>query len=267
MKEAISLFQNIVMWACIIALAIGGICWVMHSFFGQMISTWKHTKSIAYLALIVICTYYGGSKSITNKTSTDENIDLYDIDMSVSNIVEVVGAETNTIFVNRTLTIKVSEDSVVPQPIWFRENYYQTWTNVTQVATFETAQPVLDAEQSGNGTNVYVWVSTDWTNKYEHANWYIGTDLPAVHVDVDDTDFIVLDEFCMTSHKVRIKFHLKADFEYPEGTMIEIQRQVGNKRFETIDEIPAEQNGVYEWLGFEVGQRTSWRLHIAITTD
>ena len=85
--------------------------------------------------------------------------------------------------------------------------------------------------------------------------------------DVDDTDYIVLDEFCMTSRKVRIKFHLKADFEYPEGTEIEIQRQVGNKRFETIDVIPAVQNGVYEWMGFEVGQRTSWRLHIAITTD
>lgn len=267
MNELISSFQSIVTVACIAALAIIGII-VLGRATGKYIAQyWREMRGFVGILMLIGVVFYGGSKNITNKTSTDENIDLYSIDLSVSNIVEVVEGETNTTFHSRTLTIAVSDESTIPQPIWFRENQYQPWTNVTQVATFTTEHPVLDAEKSGNGTNVYVWTSFDWTNSYSHSSWYIGTDLPAVHVDVDDTDIIVLDEFNITSHKVRIKFHLKADFTYPEGTVIEIQRKVGNKRYETIDEIEATPNGVYEWFGFEVGNRTSWRLHIAVTTD
>ena len=100
MNEVVSLFQHIVMWGCLIGLAIAGICWAMRLSVIQMVSAWKHTKSLAFLALVVVFTFYGGTKNITNKTSTDENIDLYEFDMSVSNIVEIVGSETNRVFVN-----------------------------------------------------------------------------------------------------------------------------------------------------------------------
>lgn len=267
MNELISSFQYVVAAACFAVLAVIGIIALGRITGKSLAQYWSGMRGFVGILMLIGVVYYGGSKNITNKTSTDENIDLYSIDLSVSNIVEVVEGETNTTFHSRTFTIAVSEESAVPQPIWFRENQYQTWTNVTQVATFETEQPVLDAEKSGNGTNVYVWTSFDWTNSFNHAQWYIGTELPAVHVDVDDTDIIVLDEFNITSRKVRIKFHLNPEFTYPEGTVIEIQRKVGNKRYETIDEIEATPNGVYEWFGFEVGNNTSWRLHIAVTTD
>lgn len=263
MKEIIATFQNYVTIGCCAVLLFIAFCCT-----GNGLKTlFRNMTGWGAVCLVGFLVYIGGTKSITNNVATDENIDLIEMDMSVSNTVDVVDGVMQTNFYSRTLTIKVTSESQVPQPISFRDNYYQTWTNVTSVATFETQQPVLDAEQSGNGTNVYVWVSHDWTNNYSHSSWYIGTDLPAVHVDVDDTGYIIVDEFCITSKRVRIKFHLNPDFEYPEGSVIEIQRQVEDKRFEVVDEMEAVRNGVFVWRGFEVGRRTTWRLHMAVTAD
>ena len=264
MKEIIATFQNIVTVACIAVLLAILFCCVSSRLRTIFKNGWC---SFVCLGFTIFMIYVGGSKNITSKTSTDEGIDLIEMDMSVSNVVEEVEGVVQTNFHSRILTIKVTDESPIPFPMSFRENYYQPWTNVTSVATFDTPQPVLNSEQSGNGTNVYVWISRDWTNNFSHANWYIGTDLPAVHVDVDDTGYIVVDEFCITSKRVRIKFHLNPEFSYPEGTMIEVQRQIDNKRFEVVEEIEAVREGVFVWRGFEVGKRTKWRLHMAISTD
>lgn len=222
-------------------------------------------KSIPFTILLIGAIVCGGTKNITSRTSTDENIDLLSAEIAISNRVETVEGVVQTNFYSATLVLKVSSDSVEPKPIWFRESRFNTWTNITEIATFDSPSPVLDQDSSGNGTNVFKWVSYDWTNNWNHAQWYIGTDLPAVEVDIEDDNYIIIDEFCMTSKRVRIKFHLNQAFNYPEGTTIAIQRKIEDRRFETVDEFIAIREGVYEWHGFEVGKRTEWRLHMAVT--
>ena len=268
MRDFYIAYQNFMLVGCISLLSIiclGSLAYHLGSTFRNM---WRRTRSIAFILFVMGMILYGGSKNYISpsNTSTDENIDLYDISLTISNEVVEVSGVVQTNFVNAIITFKVSSDSVVPFPFWFRESSYQEWTNVTALATFTTAQPVLDSASSGSGTNVYTWTSFDWTNNYDHANWYIGTDLPAVDVDVEG-DYIMLDEFCMTSKKVWIKFHIQEGLVIPEGTVIEIQRQTEQGAFEVVDEMPAVMEGSYTWHGFAVGKRTNWRLHMAITKD
>lgn len=278
MQEYIRIFQNTVMFAAaglllaIVAATVSGFVFSgakmaldkLFSVFGK-----SSFRTLFALCMVVGAIMYGGSKSanITDRTEADEGIELFDVSLFESNLVEVVEGETNYIFQSRTMTIKVSEDSAVPTPVWFRENWFQAWTNVNTLATFATETPVLDSEQSGDGTNVYVWVSYDWTNSYSHSSWYIGTNLPPIHVEIGENDYVVMDEVLMTSSKIRIKFHLRSDLELPEGSVIEVQRKVDNMRYETIEEIPAVKSGVYERNGFEVGRTTTWRLYLSITKD
>lgn len=267
MSNFIAAYQNFLMIACMSILLAMGLAYLTYKIAKGAKDVWKRTKSLGILALMAAGIIYGGSKSSISpaNTSTDDEIDLLDIELVISNEVVEVAGNVETNFANATIVISVSEESPVPQPMWFRESVYQTWTNIMELATWTTAQPVLDPDLSGNGTNVYKWTSLDWTNNYSHASWYIGTDLPPVEIDVTDKDYIVLDEFNMTSKKVWIKFHLADEFSYPEGTKIEIQRKTENGAWRVVDELEAVRSGSYSWQGFAVGKRTVWRLHIAIT--
>ena len=273
MPSIIETIQTGIMYACIAFLGVMLASIALYKGNNIFLSFWRKTRSFPLVLLFVAGIIYGGSKSSVNKnkTSTDESIDLIDIGLNVSNVVSEVEGVVTTNFYSATLTITVTDESDPPYPLWIRDNNYQSWTNVNTLATWETANPVLDQSQSTTGTNVYVWVSYDWDEsegkQWNYTQWYIGTDLPAVQVDVTDTDYIVLDEFNMTSKKVRIKFHLKSDFTYPEGSVIEVQRKTNNGRWEVVDELEAVQNGVYTWNGFCVDKRTVWRLHMAVTVE
>ena len=270
MEQIFSAFQNYTMIVCVCALA--AIC--AGVFAAQMVkaygTAWKRTCSVGMMVFFIGATIYGGGKAameLKDKTSTDDGIDLYSFKVSESNVVEVVSEEVSTTnYVGTFLTLAVADTSSAPKPIWFRDSTYNQWTNLTAIAEFNTTEPVLDADKSGNGTNVYVWVSSNWTNNFTHTYWYIGTNLPAVDVDVTDDDYIIIDEFCMTSKKVHIKFHLNSALEYPEGTEIYVERLTGDRGdYEVVDTFPAEANGTYVWNGFAVGKRTRWRLHISVT--
>ena len=270
MKEILSLIQDWIMYVSVGLLLCILVVALLKKIEPHLLEIGRTCrKNIPFSILLIISILYGGTKdnNITSKTSTDENIDLLYAGIEISNRVETVEGVVETNFYSATLVLKVSSGSADPKPIWFRESRLNTWTNVTDIATFESPAPVFDPGSSGNGTNVFKWVSYDWTNDWNHAQWYIGTDLPAVEVDIEDDKYIIIDEFCMTSKRVRIKFHLNPAFEYPEGTTIAIQRKVEDSTFETVDEFIAIREGIYEWHGFEVGKRTEWRLHIAITKD
>lgn len=268
MKEILSLIQDCIMYAGV-ALLLGMLfVALLKKMEPQLLELGRICrKSVPFAILLIVAIIYGATKNITSKTSTDENIDLLFAGIEISNKVETVEGVVTTNFYSATLVLKVSPDSSEPKPMWFRESRLNTWTNVTNIATFDSLAPVFDPDSSGNGTNVFKWVSYDWSNNWNHAQWYIGTDPPAVEVDIDDDNYIIIDEFCMTSKRVRIKFHLNPAFNYPEGTTIAIQRKVEYRRFETVDEFIAIREGVYEWHGFEVGKRTEWRLHIAVTKE
>ena len=270
MEQIATTFQNYTMYACICALMVLGVFAFAAFAHNTMKDAWKRSRSLFLSVSFVASIIYGGSKGpveLASRTSTDDGIDLYSFVIVESNEVEVVSEDVSvTNYVGTYATLMVSSSSAAPKPIWFRDSTYNTWTNLSSIATWNTPEPVLDNSQSGNGTNVYVWVSSDLTNNYSHTFWYIGTTLPAVDVDVTDDDYILLDEFCMTSKKVHIKFHLNPNLEYPEGTEIEVQRRTGDYgQYEVVDTFPAEANGTYVWNGFAVGKRTRWRLHIAVT--
>jgi hypothetical protein len=257
-----SVLQNI----CGIILAILGVA----LFLGTITKVWKATfrKHVVIGFLLVVCTYYGGTKSIYNKTSADEGINLLQITLDeIKKVVEENGIVSTNV-VGAQFTIYTTPDSAIPYPIWFRDSNYQKWTNVVDVATWTpTAMPVLNHELSGSGTNVYEWTSVDFTNNMKHAQWYIGTDLPWVQVDVTDKDYIFIEEVSITSKRVHIRFSLNPELDYPEGTIIEVQRKIGNGKYEVVDTLEAIPEGIYQWNGFAVGVNSKWRLHIAITQE
>ena len=258
--------QTIIQYTCGIGLALLGI----GLFFLTTARVWTATfrKDFMVGFLVVACTFYGGTKSIYNKTSADEGINLLAISLDeIKEVVEQDGVVSTNV-VGAKFTICTTPDSAIPQPIWFRDSNYHKWTNVVDVATWSPASaPVLNQELSGNGTNIYEWTSIDFTNNMKHAQWYIGTDLPWVQVDVTDKDYIFLDEVSITSKRVHIKFRLNPELDYPEGTIIEVQRKIENGRYEVVDTLEAIPEGIYQWNGFAVGVNSTWRLHIAITQE
>ena len=216
---------------------------------------------------------YAAVKPYTNHTSSDDNIELYEfaaepieeelIDLGVTNIIGV------------TYIIAVSTSSSAPKPIWYRESNAENWTNYASAEGWTTPEPVLD--HSDGVTNFYKWVNNVITNEFDHRQWYIGTNLPDVIIDVDDDDVITINQWSMTSKNMKIVFTVADSFEYPEGTVIQVQRAVSttdyrNKaqrygEYETIDSIPVATGGLYVWNGFEVGRSTRWRLRITIIEE
>ena len=262
-KETIAIIQSIIQHICFISMAILSLILFVVAVtrtFSKVART-----NLSVLLIAVICVFYGGTKSITNRTSTDKNIDILSI--SLDPIKEVQEGGTVTNIIGAKFTICTTPESVLPNPIWFRDSNYSKWTNVTAVATWDTPTPILDMELTGGASNVYTWTSNDFTNHMKHAQWYVGVDLPSVQVDITDKEYIILDEVSITSKRVRFKFHLNPELEYPEGTVIEIQRSIDNRPYAVVDSLEAIPEGEYLWNGFSVGVDSKWRLHIAIVKE
>ena len=269
----VSAIQNAVMWAALMGIGACLMVLFLESTKELVKDAFRRNRIGLFMSIlcVTVFTYYGGTKSIYNKTSADDNILLQEIDLSpIEEVVQISAEVFVTNIIGAKFTICVEPGSQAPQPIWFRNNNHETWTNVTDVAEWVPSEgPQYDPSLSGNGTNVYVWTTSnlDFTNHMNHAQYYIGTTLPPVEVDVTDDEYIFLDEISITSKRVHFKFHLNDVLTYPEGTKIAIQRNVENTTWEDVDTIDAVPAGQYNWNGFSVGKNSKWRLHLSIVKE
>lgn len=223
----------------------------------------------AFLASLVV---YAAVKDYTTHTSSDANIELYGF--SAEPIKQVIDSSITNI-IGVTYLIQTSVASDAPQPIWWRQKSSDPWTNFGETNGWSTTAPVL--YKTDGGTNYYQWVNTQITNDFDHAQWYIGTELPNIIIDVDDEDILQITEWSQTAKNMRIKFTVADSFEYPEGTVIQIRRADNTNsytamserfgEYELVDTIPVVASGTYTWNGFSVGRSTKWSLRITIIEE
>lgn len=255
----------------LLALAgLGCFAFAMKDKFSKVFVGGQGVLATAFLVAQIV---YAAVKPYTNQTRTDENIHLLSFSAEP---IEVINSDVGTTnIVGVIYTIVVDDTSSAPQPIWYRDSNSENWTNYALTNGWETAQPRLVLETASS--NVYQWVNNVITNNFAHQQWYIGTELPNVIIDVDDEDVLKIEEWSMTASNIKIRFTVSDSFTYPEGTVIQIQRGVNIRsyrmsskqysEYETVDTIPIAASGTYTWNGFEVGRSTRWRLHITIIKE
>lgn len=235
-------------------------------------------RQIAALACVVLIVHYGGSKSIMNKTGHDDDIPLADAQYypgaSVTNVLaydasylDYTGTNVFVYAFGFTNGIDASEWAMGDQNpnVWYRENNRQAWTNIT--SGLPDGVSLSEAIKHNRGTTNFVYYSYVGTNKWQHAQFYVGDNLPAVYVDIEGG--ITLDRCDMTSKMVTITYTVSEETVAGRDATVTFERlDFGGRLWQTIrTEEATAGTHTAEFPGFMVDLRRMWRIRLDVAVD
>lgn len=264
----IELYQTFLMKACLGLLLAGGLAllaWRVLKTFRPLLRNWC-------LALFVAgAVMYGGSKSITSRTTHDDDIPLASADHwageSVTNVPQSVreyyGLTTNStayVFGFTNATAMAGEGWLMDRGAFWRDSDHDQWSSVSSPNL--PGVSVFIASWAGAGGTNYAAVLYGSTNVAAKAMYHVGSDLPAVVVDVEGG--VTLDAFEMTSSRATVTYTVDAAALTGPGTVAFDRMDAGGEwqTVRTVEAVAGRHSEVF--YGFMVGKRTMWRVRLLV---
>lgn len=264
----IELYQTFLMKVCLGLLLAGGLWllarWVLRGV-GPVLRNW----ALALLAVGAVM--YGGSKSITSRTTHDDDIPLASADHwageSITNVPQSVreyyGLTTNStayVFGFTNSTALAGEGWLMDRGAFWRDSDHDQWSSVSSPNLPGTSVSITSWAGTG-GTN-YAAVLYGSTNVAVKAMYHVGSDLPAVVVDVEGG--VTLDAFEMTSRRATVTYTVDAAALTGPGTVAFDRMDAGGEwqTVRTVEAVAGQHSEVF--YGFMVGRRTMWRVRLLV---
>lgn len=267
--------QRWLMWACLAALAGGGLAWLAVTMFPRL-RRLLSTGAMAMLAAVAV--YWGGAKNIMPKTGHDDT-SPYDTlvsaeAFSAEAVTNVPGYEvrcqypygTNGFAVVLGFSPGIPDNDILSR-FWFRDSDREDWTSL--LSALDGAQNTwIDV----GATNYFVCIS-EVTNRFSHAQYWFGEDLPAKVVDGGEGGVELVSLFA-TSNSVVARIAVDAS-AVRAGSVALVDRswQVRDSRYaweewETVwsgPAVPGTNDVVVS--GFQVHRRSRWRARLRTEVD
>lgn len=264
----IELYQTCLMKLCLGLLLAGGLgllAWRVLKTFRPLLRNWC-------LALLVAgAVMYGGSKSITSRTTHDDDLPLASADHwageSITNLPQSVreyyGLTTNStayVFGFTNSAPSAAEGWLVDRGAFWRDSDRDQWSSVTS-PDYPGVSVFITSWEGAGGTN-YAAVLYGSTNVAAKAMYHVGSDLPPVHVEVEGG--VTLDSFAMTSRKATITYTVDASALTAPGQVL-IERMWTGGEWQTVRAVAAVAGQhVEEFPGFFVMKRSMWRVRLLV---
>ena len=210
--------QRVIMFACLAGLAGGALAWLLCFAFPRL----RRLLSTCEMAVVFgVAVYVGGAKSIMSKTGHDDahpyNTVVSAEVFSGEAVTNVPGYEVRCQYPYGTNGFAVIlgfspgiPDSDILSRFWFRDSDREDWTSLLSF---------LDGAQNTwidvGATNYFVCIS-EVTNRFSHAQYWFGDDLPAKVVEGGGGIEIVSITPSATNVTVRYAVEASAIYDNPD---------------------------------------------------
>lgn len=261
--------QSIIMFACLAGLAGGALVLLLCFAFPRL----RRLLSTCDMAVVFgVAVYVGGAKSIMPKLGHDDahpyNTLVSAEVFSGEAVTNVPGYEVRCQYPYGTNGFAVvlgfspgTPDRDIYSRFWFRDSDREDWMPLSSV---------LDgAENTWNniGATNYIVCISEVTNRFNHAQYWFGDDLPAKVVEGGGGIEIV--SVTPTATNVTVRYAVEAS-AITAGSTVEIDRawQVRGRssaweEWETLWSGPASAGtNVVSFAGFMVDRRSRWRARL-----
>ena len=261
--------QRVIMFACLAGLAGGALAWLLCFAFQRL----RCLLSTCEMAVVFgVAVYVGGAKSIMSKTGHDDahpyNTVVSAEVFSGEAVTNVPGYEvrcqypygTNGFAVVLGFSPGIPDNDILSR-FWFRDSDREDWTSL--LSALDGAQNMwIDV----GATNYFVCIS-EVTNRFSHAQYWFGDDLPAKVVEGGGGIEIV--SITPSATNVTVRYAVEAS-AITAGSTVEIDRswQVRGSSYaweewETLWFGPASAGtNVVSFAGFMVDRRSRWRARL-----
>lgn len=209
------------------------------------------------IALLVMFTLYGGSKSVADRFAADDGLEIVRAELFVA---------TNGVDFSVLDVAWTGPDA--PQNLWARDRVSSAWRRFPGDGD---GWNVLDYRYYIDGTNYVAWLMDPpaATNATVPAMLYLGDDLPPIEILAGDGISILT--FGATSHRVTLSYginpdalgmilnHAVVEVAGPDNAWREMYRAT------VMPQAPESLTNDVTCTGFWVGKTTRWRVRLEVT--